>query len=134
MQEDKFIDRVQEELGWESRVKIEKGIAAVLETIGERLEKSDRENLAAQLHGQLKQYLHKRKNTERFILEDFYIRVSSRADVGYPDAVELSRSVGTVLWEAVSPGEIEKILSKWPTEFGEVFGTRTPGPLSPSAV
>ncbi|MGB3221717.1 MAG: DUF2267 domain-containing protein [Desulforhopalus sp.] len=131
MQEEKFIDRVQEVLKWESREKTEKGIAAVLETIGERLEKTERENLAAQLHGQLKQHLHKRQNTELFILEDFYNRVSSRADIGYPEAVELSRGVAKVLWEAVSPGEIEKILSKWPTEFGEVFGTQTPGPLSP---
>lgn len=132
MHEDKFIERVGEHIDEKSWKETEKNVAAFLETLGERLDKAEQENLAAQLSGRLKEYLMKRIETRRFLLEDFYTRVGSRADVGYPQAVKISLGVASVLQEAVAPGEIEDILTQLPEEFGELFGRIPPGPLSPT--
>jgi uncharacterized protein (DUF2267 family) len=134
MRAEEFIERIQKQTGGESRDQVEQEVAAVLETLGERLDKSEQDNLAAQLPASLKEPLLRRKNTNRFLLEEFYNRVSSRAKVGYPRAVELSHQVIDQLKEAVSAGEIENIVSRLPDEYGELFGTRSPGPLSPGGL
>jgi uncharacterized protein (DUF2267 family) len=128
MQYDEFISQVQERasLGRDEAVRSTK---ATLATLGERLYRTERENLAAQLADELKEHLFQqvdsevtRRDVDRFSLEEFYIRVSARAEVGYPDAVKQAQAVVAVLGEAVSAGEIEDVLSKLPEEYGELFG------------
>jgi uncharacterized protein (DUF2267 family) len=124
-----FINRVQERTDLGSRDEAARATEATLATLGERLYRTERENLAAQLPDELKEDLFKRVDSEvirrdvdRFSLEEFYIRVSARAEVGYPDAVKRAQAVIAVLQEAVSAGEIEDVLSKLPDEYGELFG------------
>jgi uncharacterized protein (DUF2267 family) len=128
MRYDEFISRVQERAGL-ARDEAVRSTEATLATLGERLYRTERENLAAQLPDELKEDLFKevdsevtRRDVDRFSLEEFYIRVSARAEIGYPDAVKRAQAVIAVLREAVSAGEIEDVLSKLPDEYGELFG------------
>ena len=127
-----FIDRVQKLAGLESLDDAVRATEATIETLSERLSKTERDKLAAQLSKELKELFLRRHNTERFLLEDFYSRVSARANVRYHRAVELAQAVAAELREAISPGELEDILSELPDEYGELFGVKPKGPLSPS--
>jgi uncharacterized protein (DUF2267 family) len=128
MRYDEFITRVRERAGL-GRDEAVRSTEATLATLGERLYRTERENLAAQLPNELKEDLFKQVDSEvtwrdvdRFSLEEFYIRVSARAEVGYPDAVKQAQAVVAVLREAVSAGEIEDVLAELPEEYGELFG------------
>ncbi len=132
MQYKAFIERVQNRSDIASSEAAVRITEAVLETLGERLYRTERENLIAQLPHGLKEPLAKPLGAEPFTLEELYNRVKARAELGYPDAVRLSRVVIGVLAEAVSQGEIENILSQLPDEFEELFGKEPEGPLSPT--
>ncbi|MGH8009036.1 MAG: DUF2267 domain-containing protein, partial [Candidatus Binatia bacterium] len=129
---------VQERAGLRSRDTAVQVTAATLETLGERLSKTEREKLAAQLPRALQPYLFRRHSLdafEAFSLEEFYNRVRARTDVGYPDAVKQAQAVVAVLQEAVSPGEVKYIfseLSAFADDYGELFGKKPQGPASPS--
>ncbi len=107
---------------------------AVVETLGERLTKTLRDKVAAELPVELKQVLSGDygERTVRFDLEDFYVRVRARADTGYPEAVVRTRCVLSLLKEVLSPGIMNKIFSELPNEFQELFGQKPGGPLSPT--
>ncbi|MCL6583732.1 MAG: DUF2267 domain-containing protein [bacterium] len=132
MRYQEFIEQVKKLGGFESLDEAAKVTEATLETLSERLSRKEREDLAAQLPKELKEYFLKGRDTERFLLEDFYSRVSARAAVRYHRAVEQAQAVMQVLREAVSPGELEDILSELPDEYGELFGRKPKGPMSPS--
>jgi len=96
---------------------------ATLETLGERIYRSPRGDVASQLPGELKSFLSartapetSRQRVDRFGLEEFYNRVSARADLGYPQAVSGSRAVMTVLKEAISTGEWDDLRSERPSD------------------
>lgn len=134
MRYSEFVDQVQKKTGLEGREEAVRIIEAVLETLGERLTRNEQADLAAQLPNELKEIVLKRLGADRFMLEDFYNRIRARADIGYPDAVKRSQAVLDVLEAAISPGQLENILSELPEEYKEVFRKKEPGPLSPSAV
>ncbi|MEW6382013.1 MAG: DUF2267 domain-containing protein [bacterium] len=126
-----FVERVRKLAGFESLDEAILATEATLDTLSERLSRTERDELAAQLPKELKEYFIKGRNTERFLLEDFYSRVSARADVRLHRAIEQAQAVMKVLQEAVSPGELEDILSGLPDEYSELFGKKPKGPLSP---
>lgn len=134
MKTEKFLEQVNQRAGLASTEEVRRVVEGALETLGERLEKTEREKLAAQLSDQLKEFLLKRQITERYSLEEFYNRISARADVGYPEAVAGTRAVMAVLQDAVSRGEIDHILAQLPDEYEELFGQEPESPLSPSRV
>lgn len=128
-----FVSEVQTEAGLDSIEEAARVAEATLETLGERLEETELRLLAAQLPNELKEFLHRRDDTPyKYDLEEFYNRVSARADIGYPDAVRQSRSVIAVLCRAVSRGEIDDVLYRLPFPFGELFGKEPAGALSPT--
>jgi uncharacterized protein (DUF2267 family) len=132
MQAYEFIKRVQKLAGLESQEEAMKATEASLETLGERLTKAEREKLAAQLPKELKEYLLKRPHPDRFVLEAFYERVSARADIRYHNAVKQAQAVMAVMMEAISPGELDDILSQLSHDYSELFGQKPESPLSPS--
>ncbi len=134
MQYTEFVHKVQSDTEIHSEEQATKVIGATLETLGERLPKTEQENLAAQLPNELKEHLLKRLDENTFKLEDFYTRISARADTGFPEAVQQSRVVLKTLENAVSEGEIQDVLQKMDQNYGELFGTESTGPLSPSSV
>lgn len=47
-------------------------------------------------------------------------------------AEKLSKAVAAVLKRAVSGGEIKDVMDSIPGDYGELFGEKPAGPLSPS--
>lgn len=134
MDYNQFVQKVQEYAGITSRDDAVQAVQATLETLSERLPRTHREHLAAQLPQELKAYLPRRQNMEYLLLEEFYGRIGNRAKVSYRNAVKYAEAVVRVLREAVAQGELEDILSVFPDDFNELFGRKPSGPLSPSAV
>jgi uncharacterized protein (DUF2267 family) len=129
-----FIDRVRERTGLENAKEAEIAVRATLETLGERLHKTVRVKLAAQLPHELKERLGGRPDHDFFSLEEFYNRVSARAGIRYPHAVEQALAVIAVLKEAVSPGELADVTGDLTEDYLELFGEKEKGPVSPSSV
>jgi uncharacterized protein (DUF2267 family) len=134
MRHDEFIARVQEQAHLTSRHEAIQTTKATLATLGERLYRTERENLAAQLPDELKQTLFEgqepestRQQISNYSLEEFYNRVGARADLSYSDAVSRAKAVMTVLQEAVSAGIIEEILSQLPPKYGRLFAEEEGG-------
>lgn len=122
MQFDDFITRVQEHARLHSREEAITITKAVLETIGERLDRKVRNGVEAQLPNELKEFLLVRaERGDQYDLEEFYNRVGARADLKYAEATERTRQVLAVLREAVPGGEIEDILEDLPPEYATLF-------------
>ncbi|MFP4164458.1 MAG: DUF2267 domain-containing protein [Chitinispirillaceae bacterium] len=127
-----FVKRVRAKARIETLHDAEVAVKATLATLGERLDEKDVRSLGAQIPSELKAFLSGRHRFSRFSLEEYYNRVSARADMGYPEAVERSRAVMSVMREAITEGLVEKILDQLPPDFRELFGEEPQGPLSPS--
>jgi uncharacterized protein (DUF2267 family) len=127
MQFDDFINRVQEQTRLGTREEAIGITRAVLETLGERLDRKVRNGVAAQLPDELKEFLLARSdNTDRYELTEFYNRVGARADLKYQDATERTLQVFSVLRQAIPEGEIQDILEDLPSEYEELFQTELP--------
>jgi uncharacterized protein (DUF2267 family) len=132
MQFDDFINRVQERAKMNTREEAVAITRAVLETLGERLDRKVRNGVAAQLPGELKGFLLARgENTDRYELTEFYNRVGARADLKYYDAAERTWQVLSVVRQVIPEGEMQDILESLPGEFGELFGEDTPNQERP---
>jgi uncharacterized protein (DUF2267 family) len=122
MQFDDFVTRVQEQTRLDTRDEAIQITRAVLETLGERLDRKVRNGVEAQLPNELKEFLLARaEHGDLYDVHEFYNRVGARADLTYGDATERTRQVISVLREAVPDGEIEDILEDLPPEYGELF-------------
>lgn len=127
MQYDEFLDRVLERTAADTREDARRAVEATLSTLGERLDRTERRKLAAQLPNELQAILEHphdgsdRQRHERFMLEEFYKRVAGRLDLRYGRAEETAKAVTSVLQEAVSEGEIEDVLSSMSSEYRQLF-------------
>lgn len=123
MQYDEFVDRVQEQTALPSRGATERIIEATLETLGERLYRTQRENLAAMLPDELKEYIKQaepqatRMDVNRFPLDNFYLRVAGRAEINRTEAAEQAHAVMMVLREAVTLAKWDDLRSNLPEEY-----------------
>lgn len=124
MQFDEVMDRVQDTTGLAEREEAVSVTRAVLETLGERVDRKVWNGIAAQLPDELKEFLLARaETTDRYPLTEFYNRVGARADLKYNDAAERTRQVFSVLREAISGGEWRNLVESLPRdEYGELFG------------
>ena len=122
MQFDDFITRVQEQARLDTREESILLTRAVLETLGERLDRKVRNGLEAQLPNELKEFLLARaEHGDLYDMHEFYNRVGARADLTYSDATERTRQVVLVLREAIPGGELEDIRGDLPPEYRELF-------------
>ena len=122
MQFDDFITRVQEQARLDTREESIRITRAVLETLGERLDRKVRNGLEAQLPNELKDFLLARvEHSDQYDLQEFYNRVGARADLTAREATERTKQVVAVLREAVPGGEMEDILEDLSPEYGELF-------------
>jgi uncharacterized protein (DUF2267 family) len=127
MQIDDFISRGQEQTKLDTRGEAIAITKAVLETLGERLDRKVKNGVAAQLPDELKDFLLARgDNTESYELTEFYKRVGARADMKYQAAATHTQQVFSVLRQAISEGEIQDILEDLPGEYEELFGKALP--------
>lgn len=127
-----FISRVQKYGGLKNLDEAVRLTEAVLETLGERLYRTESLDLGAQLPKELKKFIFEKQPPEqnrdevkRFSLEEFFNRVRARAKIGYPDAIKQSKVVIAVLQEAVSAGELEDAIEELPEEFNKLFQRTT---------
>jgi|SRR6266508_1967490 len=127
MQFDDFIHRVQEQARLGTRDEAISITKAVLETLGERLDRKVRNGLESQIPNELKNFLLAREeDADRYNLREFYNRVGARADLKYQGAVERTRQVFSVLREAIPEGEIQDILESLPSEYEALFEKEIP--------
>ncbi|NPV09837.1 MAG: DUF2267 domain-containing protein [Anaerolineae bacterium] len=113
-----FVDQVQERLGLASREEAERTVDAVLETLGERLELTEKHHLASQVAADLKEPILRRKRTERYDLEEFFNRVGARAGgLKYAHAQNHTKVVLSLLRAAIAPGEWRHITMKLPEDY-----------------
>jgi uncharacterized protein (DUF2267 family) len=118
---EEFIDRVAEHVTIGSREQAIIATQATLETLGERLDRDERDDLASQLPHPLKEYLLARPDTDRFLLEEFYNRVSARAGVRRTHGVRQAQAVMSVLQEAIAQGEWQDMLDSLPDDYRVAF-------------
>ena len=122
MQFSEFIDHVRERTRLETPEEAERVARAVLETLGERLDRKVRNGVEAQLPNELKEALLARAQTaDEYTLEEFYNRVGARADLTHENAAERTRQVLSVLQGAIAEGEKRQILESLPPEYGQLF-------------
>jgi uncharacterized protein (DUF2267 family) len=125
---EEFIERVQEQADL-TRDEASQATRVTLATLGERIYRTEREDLAAQLPPQLGAQLSERQpgevtrqDVDRFPLEEFYNRVSGRLDIGFPQGKRRAQVVVAVLQEAVSPEQMAAVREALPAEYGELVG------------
>ena len=122
MQFDDFIARVQEQTALDTREEAIQVTRAVLETLGERLNRKVRNGIEAQLPNQLKEFLLTRvENSDGYGLEEFYNRIGARADLKHSDARQRTGQVLSVLREAIPAGELQDIREDLPPDYGALF-------------
>lgn len=96
-------------------------IVAFLQTLGERVSKTEQENFAAQLPTDLADLVLKDTSTDRYSLKEFYNRFGARCDLKLEDSKKYARECGLVSKEIISEGEIEDILKDLPGVYQEIF-------------
>lgn len=127
-----FIHRVQEETGVNSPERAAQISRAVLETLGERLDRQTRNGVVAQLPKELKEFMLTRANGgDSYDVPEFYRRVGARAGMKYYDSAERTWKVMAVLREAIPDGEVNDILEGLPADFVELFGEAVPNRVRP---
>ncbi len=120
MKYDEFIGQVRSRAGLQNREEAVLAAQATLTVLGRRLFGGEAENLAAQLPHELQDCL-QQEQSEKFDLDEFFERISEEEGVGLDEAVEHARAVCSVLSDAVTPGEMEDVLSQLPGKFTQLF-------------
>jgi uncharacterized protein (DUF2267 family) len=129
MQFDDFINRVQEQTRVDTPQEAVAITKAVLETLGERLDRKVRNGVAAQLPKELKEFLLARNDkTDHYGVTEFYHRVGARSELKSREALIHTRQVFGVLRQAIPEGEIQDILEDLPEEYESLFETELPNP------
>ncbi|MFC0527092.1 DUF2267 domain-containing protein [Phytohabitans kaempferiae] len=122
MQHDQFIGQVQARARLSSRGEAERATRSVLETLGERIPEGLAENLAAQLPIEVGEHLRRTEvfsgygTGERFDLDEFVARVSSRSGFDEPRAAFAARVVCEVVDEATQGGVMDKVQQSLPED------------------
>lgn len=129
MKHDEFIEEVQARARLSSPADAEKATRATLEVLGERLAGGEPENLAAQLPAEIGRHLEENEGAERLTLDEFLARISERSGADLPDAVHQTRAVISVVTDAVTEGEVEKVRGQLPREYQPLFESGSEGQL-----
>ena len=117
MDHDQFVGHVQHRAELPSRGAAEKLIRATFETLAERLQPESAAHLAAQLPEELGRHLRGIGTFEHLTLEEFYERIASRTNDNFEKSMWRVRAVVETLYEAVSPGAMEKLRKQLPAQF-----------------
>ena len=129
MQYDEFIGNVQDRARLPSRGDTVRAIQATLETLAERIAPGEADDLAAQLPPELGTFLQGAEETERFSVDDFFLRVATKESVDVPDAVHHARAVIAALQDAVTAGEMDDIQAQLPDNYKPLFEAGSEGEM-----
>lgn len=122
MEHDEFIGQVQARARLDSRGAAQTATRAILETLGERLPTGLGTNVGAQLPAEIGRHLDQDR-TESFEIDEFWQRVADRetAGVELPEAAFHSRVVLSVVAEAITGSQLEKVHDALPGEWDPLF-------------
>jgi uncharacterized protein (DUF2267 family) len=128
---DEFIAQVQHRAGLNTKSDALLATRAALETLGERLEGGEPEDLAAQLSPEIAVYLVQpfAGSGVPFTLDDFFMRVAEREGTALAEATFHARVVLGLIAEVVTMGEIENVRSQLPADFRQLFEVENEGEL-----
>lgn len=129
MQYHEFIGRVQNRARLGTTGEAVRATGATLEVLSQRLFEGQAGNLAAQLPEEVGRYLTETQDSETFGPEEFFKRVSQKENVDLPDAVHNARVVISVVQDAVTQGEIDKIQAQLPAEYNSLFESGSEGEM-----
>ena len=129
MKYDAFIGEVENRARLPSRGDAVRATQAVLETLAERIRQGEADDLAAQLPPEIGTYLRGGETTERFDVEEFFLRVAAKETADLPDAVHHARAVMDVLKEAVTTGELDDIKAQLPDNYKPLFEAGSEGEM-----
>lgn len=120
-----FMAKVRDRGEYADRTEAWQATEAVLHVLGERLTPREADDLAAQLPGRLGDVLEDARGdtTEAFGVTEFQRRVTERAAPGRArGGAEDANAVLCTVGEAVSGGELNKIISQLPSGYAALFG------------
>lgn len=122
MQHDEFIGLVQDRARLGSRGAAESATRATLETLADRLTGGLAGNLGAQLPPEIGRHLQDTEG-ESFEITDFWRRVADREayDVDLPEAAFQARVVVSVVDEAVTGDQLDRVKEQLTPEWAELF-------------
>jgi uncharacterized protein (DUF2267 family) len=128
---EEFLAKVQRRAGLDSQESAYLVTGATLATLGERLAGGEVKDLASQLPPELGEFLFQPLAGigEPFGLDEFFWRVSQRANIDLQEAALQARVVIGVLCEAVTMGEIENVRAQLPEDIRQMFMVENEGDL-----
>jgi uncharacterized protein (DUF2267 family) len=126
MQLEEFLTQVRDRGEYHSRDEAEHISAAVLWVLATRISPEEADDLAAQLPAPLDEALHlERGHPEFFDRQEFLRRVAQQTGARPRTAEWDASAVLSTVADAVSGREVDQLLSRLPTRYGDLFGRRT---------
>ncbi|WP_115865020.1 DUF2267 domain-containing protein [Halorussus litoreus] len=122
MKYDDFMGQVQNRLELPDTGRAVRATRAVLQTLGERVQKGEATDLAGPLPMEVDYYLTSADHGERFDYDEFLSRVADRASVDESDANYHAQVVMGLVSELVSRAAVEEIRAQLPEDFEPLFG------------
>ena len=122
MKYDDFLKRVGERTGATSPDEAEQTAVTVLQVLSERLAGGESKDLLSQLPKELREGVRPVPEGEPLDPDEFVERVASELGISPEEARERVRGVFDVLRDAVTPGELEDVLSQLDREYAELIG------------
>lgn len=129
MKVDSFIGEVENRARLPSRGDAVRAVQATLETLAERIRAGEADDLAAQLPEEIGTYLRDVETTERFEVNEFFLRVAAKETADLPDATHHARAVIDVLQDAVTAGELEDVKGQLPDNYKPLFEAGSDGEM-----
>jgi uncharacterized protein (DUF2267 family) len=119
------MDRVEGRAGV-ARAAAERAVAAVLETLAERVAGGEVDDLAEYLPRELREPLERGKahsggKAQRMSLDEFVGRIADREGIVWEDALEHARAVFETLREAIPEKEWSDLMAQLPRSYSEAL-------------
>lgn len=121
MQHDEFVSELQHRVDAPSRGQTLHTTHAVLETLGERLQEGEAEDLAGPLPVEIDRYLTDADSGQQFDWDEFVERVAERENADVADATFHAQAVMALVSEVVPGGEMDDVRANLPPEFDDLF-------------
>ncbi|WP_128478690.1 DUF2267 domain-containing protein [Halorussus pelagicus] len=126
MNYDEFMGHVQNRLELPDTGRAVRATRAVLQSLGERLQAGEAQDLAGPLPMEVDYYLESADSGQRFDYDEFVSRVADRANADRADAAYYGKVVVGLVSERVPAGEIEQVRAQLPAEFDDLFALVDP--------
>lgn len=121
MKYDDFMGQVQNRLELPDTGRAVRATRAVLQSLAERLQAGEAEDLASPLPMEVDFYLTSADHGQRFDYDEFLDKVADRANVERADAAYYGQVVVGLVSELVPAGEIEQVRAQLPDDYDALF-------------